>query len=82
LQDTNVAELGEWSQKLMDKMHSLPELVDVSTDLMASAPQLKVTINRDQASRFGISVQTIDETLNDAFGERQVAQYYTQLNTY
>jgi multidrug efflux pump subunit AcrB len=63
-------------------MRSLPELVDVSTDLMASAPQLKITINRDQASRFGISAQTIDETLNDAFGQRQVAQYYTQLNTY
>ena len=82
LQDTNVAELGEWSKKLMDEMRSLPELVDVSTDLLANAPQLKITINRDQASRFGISVQTIDETLNDAFGQRQVAQYYTQLNTY
>src|SRR3984893_9863078 len=82
LQDTNVAELGEWSKKLLDEMRSLPELVDVSTDLMASAPQLKITINRDQASRFGISVQTIDETLNDAFGQRQVVQYYTQLNTY
>jgi multidrug efflux pump subunit AcrB len=54
----------------------------VSSDLFANAPQLKVTINRDQASRFGISAQTIDETLHDAYGQRQIAQYFTQLNTY
>jgi hydrophobe/amphiphile efflux-1 (HAE1) family protein len=82
LQDPNIAELTEWSQKLMDKMRTLPELVDVSTDLMASAPQLKVTINRDQAARFGISAQAIDDTLNDAYGQRQITQYFTQLNTY
>jgi hydrophobe/amphiphile efflux-1 (HAE1) family protein len=82
LQDPNIAELTEWSQKLMDKMRTLPELVDVSTDLLASAPQLKVTINRDQASRFGISAQAIDDTLNDAYGQRQITQYFTQLNTY
>src|SRR3984893_8894015 len=82
LQDPNVAELIEWSQKLQDKMRALPELVDVASDLLASAPQLKVTINRDQASRFGISAQAIDDTLNDAYGQRQITQYFTQLNTY
>jgi HAE1 family hydrophobic/amphiphilic exporter-1 len=82
LQDPNISELTEWSQKLLDKMRALPELADVSTDLFADAPLLKVTINRDQASRFGISALTIDETLNDAFGQRQVTQYYTQLSTY
>ena len=61
---------------------TLPQLADVSSDLLASAPQLKVTINRDQASRFGISPQAIDDTLNDAFGQRQITQYFTQLNTY
>src|SRR6478609_3447221 len=45
-------------------------------------PQLKITINRDQASRFGISPQLIDDTLNDAFGQRQITQYFTQLKTY
>ena len=55
LQDPDIAELTEWSQKLLDKMRTLPELVDVSSDLLANAPQLKITINRDQASRFGIS---------------------------
>jgi HAE1 family hydrophobic/amphiphilic exporter-1 len=82
LQDTNVAELSEWSTKLMEKMRTLPELADVSSDLLANAPQLKITINRDQASRFGISTQTIDETLNDAYGQRQITQYFTQLKTY
>jgi hydrophobe/amphiphile efflux-1 (HAE1) family protein len=82
LQDPNIAELTEWSQKLLDKMRTLPELVDVSSDLLANAPQLKVTINRDQASRFGISAQMIDDTLNDAYGQRQITQYFTQLNTY
>ncbi len=82
LQDPNVAELNEWSKKLLDKMRTLPELTDVASDLLAEAPQLKVTINRDQASRFGISPQAIDDTLNDAYGQRQIAQYFTQLNTY
>ena len=55
LQDPNFAELTEWSQRMLDKMRTLPELADASTDLLANAPQLKVSINREQASRFGIS---------------------------
>jgi multidrug efflux pump subunit AcrB len=82
LQDPNIAELTEWSAKLLDKMKTLPEIVDVGTDLLTNAPQLKLTINRDQASRFGISAQEIDDTLNDAYGQRQITQYFTQLNTY
>ncbi|HLK80286.1 MAG TPA: efflux RND transporter permease subunit [Xanthobacteraceae bacterium] len=82
LQDPNISELTEWAQKLLDKMRTLPELVDVGSDLLFRAPQLKVKINRDQASRFGISPQAIDDTLNDAYGQRQIAQYFTQLNTY
>jgi hydrophobe/amphiphile efflux-1 (HAE1) family protein len=82
LQDSDIAELNEWSDKLLEKMRTLPELADVSSDLLANAPQLKITINRDQASRFGISPQTIDDTLNDAYGQRQITQYFTQLKTY
>jgi multidrug efflux pump subunit AcrB len=82
LQDPDIGELAEWSDTLLAKMRTLPEIVDVGTDLLASAPQLKVTINRDQASRFGISPQAIDDTLNDAYGQRQITQYFTQLNTY
>jgi len=82
LQDPKVDELVEWSQKMLEKMRTLPELVDVASDLLARAPQLKITINRDQAARFGISPQAIDDTLNDAYGQRQITQYFTQLNTY
>ena len=64
-----------WSQKLFQKLRTLRELTDVSTDLRAGAPRVKVTINRDQAARFSISPQTIDDTLNDAYSQGQVAQY-------
>jgi hydrophobe/amphiphile efflux-1 (HAE1) family protein len=82
LQDANIPELVEWSEKLLAKMRTLPQLADASTDLLAIAPRLRVTINRDQASRFGITPQMIDDTLNDGFGQRQITQYFTQLNTY
>jgi hydrophobe/amphiphile efflux-1 (HAE1) family protein len=82
IQDPNLPELTEWAQKLLDKFRTLPELTDVGSDLLFRAPQLKLTINRDQASRFGISPQAIDDTLNDAYGQRQITQYFTQLNTY
>ena len=82
LQDVDIPELVEWSQKLLTKLRTLTELRDVSTDLLTNAPRLRVTINRDQAARFGITPQAIDDTLNDAYGQRQVTQYFTQLDTY
>ena len=82
LQDTNIPELVEWSQIMLAKLRALPQIADPSSDLFASAPRLKVTINRDQASRFGITPQMIDDTLNDAYGQRQITQYFTQHNTY
>jgi HAE1 family hydrophobic/amphiphilic exporter-1 len=82
LQSADVGEVVEWSQKMLDKMRTLPMIADATSDLLANAPQLKFTINRDQAARFGITSQMIDDTLNDAFGQRQITQYYTQLNTY
>jgi hydrophobe/amphiphile efflux-1 (HAE1) family protein len=82
LQSSNIAELSDFSQKMLEHMKALPQLADVSSDLLANAPQLKVTINRDQAGRFGITPQMIDDTLNDAFGQRQITQYFTQLTTY
>ncbi|HLQ94490.1 MAG TPA: efflux RND transporter permease subunit [Xanthobacteraceae bacterium] len=82
LQDSNITELIEWSQKMLEKMRTLPQIADASSDLLANAPQLRFTINRDQASRFDISPQLINDTLNDAYGQRQITQYFTQLNTY
>jgi hydrophobe/amphiphile efflux-1 (HAE1) family protein len=82
LQDADIGELNEWAPKILAKLQTLPQLADVSTDQQGNAPQLMVSINRDQGARFGILPEVIDATLNDAFGQRQVAQYYTQTNTY
>ncbi len=82
LQDANLGELNEWAPKILEKMKTLPQLRDVATDQQSSGTTLTLTINRDAASRFGIQPQLIDDTLYDAFGQRQVAQYFTQLNSY
>ena len=82
LQDANLAELNEWAPKILAKMRTLPELRDVATDQQATGTTLTLTINRDTASRYGIQPQLIDDTLYDAFGQRQVTQYFTQLNSY
>jgi HAE1 family hydrophobic/amphiphilic exporter-1 len=82
LQDANLAELNEWAPKILNKMKTLPELRDVATDQQSAGTTLTLTIDRDTASRFGIQPQLIDDTLYDAFGQRQVTQYFTQLNSY
>jgi HAE1 family hydrophobic/amphiphilic exporter-1 len=82
LQDANLAELNEWAPKILNKMQTLPELRDVATDQQTQGTTLTLTIDRDAASRYGIQPQLIDDTLYDAFGQRQVTQYFTQLNSY
>ena len=82
LQDANLAELNEWAPKILAKMQTLPELRDVATDQQTTGTTLTLTIDRDTASRYGIQPQLIDDTLYDAFGQRQVTQYFTQLNSY
>ncbi len=82
LQDANLAELNEWAPKILNKMKMLPELRDVATDQQTQGTTLALTIDRDNASRYGIQPQLIDDTLYDAFGQRQVTQYFTQLNSY
>jgi HAE1 family hydrophobic/amphiphilic exporter-1 len=82
LQDANLAELNEWAPKILQKMTTLPQLRDVASDQQTKGTTLTLTIDRDNASRFGIQPQLIDDTLYDSFGQRQVAQYFTQLNSY
>lgn len=82
LQDADVVELNQWATKLLTKFKTLPELTDVATDQQNDGTTVTLSIDRDQASRFGISPETIDATLYDAFGQRQVAQYFTDLNSY
>jgi hydrophobe/amphiphile efflux-1 (HAE1) family protein len=82
LQDANLDELDQWAPKILAKLKTLPEIRDVATDQQTGGATLTLTIDRDQASRFGIQPQLIDDTLYDAFGQRQVTQYFTQLNSY
>jgi hydrophobic/amphiphilic exporter-1 (mainly G- bacteria), HAE1 family len=82
LQDANLAELNEWAPKILTKMQTLSELRDVATDQQTQGTTLQLNINRDTAARYGIQPQLIDDTLYDAFGQRQVTQYFTQLNSY
>ncbi|MEO6839911.1 MAG: efflux RND transporter permease subunit [Bradyrhizobium sp.] len=82
LQDANLDELNEWAPKILAKMQTLSELRDVATDQQSQGTTLQLNINRDTASRYGIQPQLIDDTLYDAFGQRQVTQYFTQLNSY
>src|SRR5215831_5361795 len=82
LQDANIDELNEWAPKVLEKLKTLPMLRDVASDQQMSGTALTLTIDRDQASRYGLTAQLIDDTLYDAFGQRQIAQYFTQQNSY
>jgi HAE1 family hydrophobic/amphiphilic exporter-1 len=82
LTDSDIAELGEWTPRILERLRSLRQLVDVASDQQTSAAALNLTIDRDRASSYGISPAMIDATIYDAIGQRQVAQYFTQLNTY
>ena len=82
LQDPDLGELNQWAPKVLDKLKTLKELRDVATDQQIAGSTLTLKVDRDQASRYGLTMQVIDDTLYDAFGQRQIAQYFTQLASY
>jgi HAE1 family hydrophobic/amphiphilic exporter-1 len=82
LQGSDIDQLNTFAPKLLDKLKILPELRDVATDQQTEGTTLTLKINRDQASHYGLTAQSIDDTLYDAFGQRQIAQYFTQLSSY
>jgi len=82
LETENLADLQSWAPRMLDKIKTLPMLRDVSTDQQDRGLQAQLVIDRDTASRLGIDAQTIDNTLYDAFGQRQVSTVFTQLNEY
>ncbi len=82
LQDADPAELNQWAPRLLDKISHLPLLRDVTTDQQVAGTTATLVIDRDAAARFGIQPQQIDDVLYDAFGQREVTQYFTQLNSY
>jgi multidrug efflux pump subunit AcrB len=80
--DADSNELNHWAAIFLDKLKTLPEITDVAIDQENAGPMLNVTTNREVASSFGILPQTIDNTLDDAFGQRIVSTIYTPLNQY
>jgi hydrophobic/amphiphilic exporter-1 (mainly G- bacteria), HAE1 family len=82
LQDADINELNAWAPKLLAQLATLPQLRDTASDQQTNGTMLSLAIDRDQAARFGIQPSLIDQTLDDAFGQRQVTQYFTQLNSY
>ena len=82
LQSMDLAELNTWAPKVESKLRTLPEIVDVNSDQQDRGQQSLVVFDRVTASRLGLSSQLIDDTLYDAFGQRQVSIMYTPLNQY
>ncbi|MCX6897219.1 MAG: multidrug efflux RND transporter permease subunit [Verrucomicrobia bacterium] len=82
LQDADEAELAQWAPRLLAKLRTRPELVDVATDQQSGGLELHVDVDRDKASRLNVLPQAIDDTLYDAFGQRQVSIIFTQLSQY
>ena len=82
LRADNFKDLSDWSQKLLAQLKKLPEIRDANSDQQSKGLQLSLAIDRDTASRLGVSPQLIDDALYDAFGQRQVSTIYTTLNQY
>jgi multidrug efflux pump len=82
LQGSDFKEIVKWAPQLMEKMKTIPGIVDVNSDQQVSGRESRVVIDRDAASRLGISANLIDQTLYDAFGQNQVSTMYTGLNQY
>jgi multidrug efflux pump len=82
LEDASAGELNTWTNKLVQKLQTLPELRDLATDQQTLGSQAKLVIDRVTASRLGITPQAIDNVLYDAFGQRQITTLFTQLNQY
>ena len=82
LEDPDVNELNQWSNRFVDKLKQLPQLEDVATDQQTGGLTVTLGIDRVSASRMGLAPSTLDNTLYDAFGQRQINTMYTQLNQY
>jgi HAE1 family hydrophobic/amphiphilic exporter-1 len=82
LSDPDLAELDEWGPKLMAAMQKMPQLADVSSDQQSQGAAVNLTIDRAAAARFGINPSDIDTAIYNVIGQRQIAQYFTQVNSY
>jgi multidrug efflux pump len=82
MQDPNATELASYANRFVDELKRLPQLEDVASDLQTNGRQIRLDLDRPTASRLGFTAQTLDDTLYDAYGQRQVSTLFTQLNQY
>ncbi len=82
LEDADLKELARWAPKELAKLKTLPELKDVASDQQTAGLALDVDVDRDSAGRLGVPMRLVDDTLYDAFGQRQIAVTYTEMNQY
>jgi hydrophobe/amphiphile efflux-1 (HAE1) family protein len=82
LSDANLEELQRWSTTMLDALRTLPQIQGVEGDVQAASPRIKLALDRQAMSRLGVTTQIVDDTLYDAFGQRQVASYYSQVAVY
>ncbi|BBK41325.1 acriflavine resistance protein B [Allostella vacuolata] len=79
---TNAAELSQWSRRLVEEIRQAPAMQDVASDLREGGLGVMIRVDREQAGRLGVSMQAVEDALNDAFGQRQISTIYGQANQY
>jgi multidrug efflux pump subunit AcrB len=82
LRDPNLNELRHWAPIMLESLRKIPQIRDVEADIDPAAPGVTVQLDRDAMARLDVTTQAVDDTLYDAYGQRQVASYFTQLNVY
>jgi multidrug efflux pump len=82
MEDADPDELAAWAPRILDRLRTMPELADVTSDQQEGGKRISLVIDRDTASRLGVTAQAIDDTLYDSFGQRQVSTIFTPLNLY
>ena len=82
LQGLRLEELYDWAPRLEERLHKLPQLQDVNTDLQLDSPVVQVNVDRDRATALGVSVDQVRQALFSAFGARQISTIYGQANAY
>lgn len=82
LRDANAPELTAWAPRLLEKLRQLPQLRDVTSNQESSPPALSIELDREAAARFGIQADAVNRALYNAFGQRQITQFYTQVSQY
>jgi HAE1 family hydrophobic/amphiphilic exporter-1 len=82
MRSATIDELYQWAPLIEQKLHSLPGLIDVTSDLQITRPQVTVEIEREKSAALGVSAQSVEQALNNAYGERQVSTIYTATNQF